>query len=146
MTALWKRVNWTLASSAEVFAEVEGVGAAGEPVRRVEVGRVVAAHRRELVAEGLGEEALLHAAVVPAADELLLQLLVDALRAGVARRGHERRSQRGTQGERDAWSTGPSARPSATTSSNARPHFSRQVPVLVRVSITLDAGDSGTRW
>jgi hypothetical protein len=74
----------------EVLAEVEGVGPARQPVARVEVARIPAAHGRELVAEGLGEEALLHAAVVAAADELLLQLLVHALRARLGRGKAER--------------------------------------------------------
>src|SRR5207237_3785298 len=69
----------------EILREVERVRAAGEPVRGVEIGAVPAAHAGELVAERLREEALLHAAIMPAADELLLQLFVDALRAGLAR-------------------------------------------------------------
>ena len=85
---------------AEVFAEVKGVRAARHPARRVEVGRVDPAHGGKLVPERLGEEALLNAPVVPATDQLLLQLLVDALRArgGEARQTRERREP---QGHRD---------------------------------------------
>ena len=63
------------------------VRAALDRSTRVEVGRVPSAHRRELVAQRLGEEPVLHAAVVTPADELFLQALVHAL--GVSETGHE---------------------------------------------------------
>ena len=77
---------------AEVLREVERVGAADEPVRRVEVGGVVAPHGGELVAERLREQAVLHAAVVAPADQLVLELLVDSLRRGDPR--HQRQGER----------------------------------------------------
>src|SRR5262249_30562130 len=59
----------------EVLREVERVRAAEDVVRRIEIRRIPAAHERKLVAEGLHEEALLDAAIVAAADQLLFQLL-----------------------------------------------------------------------
>ena len=70
----------------EIFREMEGVRAALHGRAGVKIGGVPSSHRRELVAQRLGEEAILDAAVVAAADELFFQALVDALSVSEARR------------------------------------------------------------
>ena len=64
----------------EIFRKVERVCAAADRRRRIQIGRVIAEHSREFVAEFLGEQTVLPAAIMAAADQLLFQLFIDALR------------------------------------------------------------------
>ena len=81
---------------AEIFGEMKGVGPAPDGSPRIEIGGVPSPHGRELVTQRLGEQAILHSAVVAPPDELFFQALVDALSVSEARRG-EHPKKRGTQ-------------------------------------------------